>query len=180
MDKPIDLVPLVCFKCSTPVPAEIEEVAWVCPQCGQGLSLHQEKGLAPLEVKYAANIPANSVGKPYWVAEGQVALQRESYGSAGRQDSEAHQFWSQPRRFYVPAFTCSLENLLNLGTRLLLQPPGLQEGPPAHFEPVTLPVDDVAPTAEFIVMAIEADRKDKLKKVEFSLKLGPVVLWILP
>ncbi len=180
MDKPIDLIPLVCLKCSTQVPAGLDEVAWVCAQCGQGLSLDEEKGLMPMQVSYSAGIAPDARGKPYWVAEGRVTLRRETYGSSGKQTDEAQRFWSQPHRFFVPAFTCSLESLLAEGTRLLLQPPALQEGPARRFEPVTLSTEDVLPPAEFIVMAVEAGRKDKLKKVDFTLQLAPAVLWILP
>jgi hypothetical protein len=180
VDKAIELVPLVCVRCSTPVPAELDEVAWVCAQCGQGLLL-EETGLQALEVHYMAGIPANSKGKPYWVTQGQVSsLQREKYGSGGKEAQEAEAFWGQPRRFFVPAYSATLENLLAQATQLLLQPPALQEGPASPFEAVTLAVEDVRPAAEFIVMAIEAGRKDKLKKMNFSLQLSSPVLWILP
>ena len=180
MDKTIELVPLVCVRCNTPVPAELDEVAWVCAQCGQGLSL-EEAGLQALEVHYMAGIPANTKGKPYWVAQGQVSsLQREKYGGGGKELGQAQAFWGQPRRFFVPAYSASLENLLAQATQLMIQPPALQDGPAVPFEAVTLAVEDVRPAAEFIVMAIEAGRKDKLKKMNFSLQLSPSVLWILP
>jgi hypothetical protein len=180
VDKSIELVPLVCVRCSTPVPAELDEVAWVCSQCGQGLSL-EETGLQALEVHYMAGIPANTKGKPYWVVRGQVSsLEREKYGGGNKETQEAEALWSQPQRFFVPAYNTTLEHLLAQATQLLLQPPALQEGTAVPFEPVTLAVDDIRPAAEFIVMAIEAGRKDKLKKMNFSLQLFPPVLWILP
>ena len=111
MDRPVELVPLVCLRCSTPIPAGIDEVAWVCSQCGQGLILDETNALQPLEVHYAAGIPQNTPGKPYWMAEGQVnALQRETYDSGRKGGQEAEQYWSQPRRFFVPAFARGLES----------------------------------------------------------------------
>jgi len=181
VDKPIDLIPLVCLKCGTSVPAEIDEVAWVCGQCGQGLVLDEEAGLAPLEVHYSAGIAPNARGKPYWVAEGRVTIQqRWTYGSAGRQADESTRFWAQSHRFFVPAYACTLEALLSTGMDLLLQPPDLQPGPAARFEPAILPAEHVHATAEFIVMAVEAGRKDKLKSVDFALQLTTPGLWILP
>ena len=177
MDQPVELIPLVCPKCNAYIPAEVDEVAWVCAQCGQGLYLDEDKGLLPQEINFSPGIAPGARGKPYWVADGRVTLSRETYGG---QTGEAEVFWSQPRRFFIPAFTCTLENMLSQGTSLLLQPPALQPGPPARFEPVTLPLVGVASPAEFIVMAIEAGRTDKLKKVEFNLQLTPPVLWILP
>jgi hypothetical protein len=145
-------------------------------------------GLTPLEVHYAAGIPANLQGnvpgtlpgKPYWVVQGRVTLSRQSFGSGGKEAKEAELFWSQPRRFFVPAFAASLDALLSQAIQMLLQPPALQPGSPARFEPVTASVEDVQPAAEFIVMAIEAGRKDKAKKIDFTLQLSPPELWILP
>ncbi len=179
MDQPVQLIPLVCTKCQTRVPAQPGEVAWVCSQCGQGLMLDLSKGLAPLEVNYAAGIASNTQGKPFWVTEGRVAFtRRQTY--SGNEDREANIFWGQARRFFVPAFTSPLENFLDLGSKLLIQPPSVQPGPPVRFEPVTLALEDVKPLAEFIVMALEAGRKDKLREIQFTLELTSPVLWILP
>jgi hypothetical protein len=143
------------------------------------MALHDEHGLSPMEVQYAAGIPPNGSGKPFWMVEGEAALQqRHTY--AGDQDRAAQMFWIRPRSFFIPAFTCSLETLLSLGTNYLLQPPEPQSGPPARFEPVTLYAEDVPAAAEFILVAIEAGRKDRLKKLDFSLKLSNPCLWILP
>jgi hypothetical protein len=180
MDQPVELIPLVCPQCSTPVPAEVEEVAWVCAQCGQGLSLDEEKGLAPLEVHYAAGVAANTRGKPFWFAEGRVSMQRDTYSSSRKDTQAAQQFWSQPRQFFIPAFSAPLETLLGFGMQLLRQPPNLQAGSKADFDPVVLHLEDVKAAAEFIVVAVEAERRDKVKQIEFTLQLSSPVLWILP
>ena len=180
MDQPVNLIPLVCPKCSTPVPAEVDEVAWVCAQCGQGLALDEENGLALLDVHYADGIPPNGRGKPFWVVDGTVEMHREVYNTIRKQNKEAQQFWSQPRSFFIPAFSCTLEALLKVGVDLLRQPPVLQPGPAAAFQPVTLHCDDVRTAAEFVVVAVEAERKDKVKEIDFTLKLTDPVLWILP
>jgi len=56
----------------------------------------------------------------------------------------------------------------------------LSSGPATPFEAVTLKREDLSAAAEFIVMAIEAGRKDKIKRIDFELKLSKPVLWILP
>lgn len=141
--------------------------------------LDLSSGMAFLEVNYAAGIAPNTLGKPYWVSDGSVTFtRRQTY--SGNEDREAHNFWGQPRRFFVPAFNSTLEGLLDLGSRLLIQPPTLQPGPVVRFEPATLALEDVKPLAEFIVMAIEAGRKDKLREIQFSLEMHNPVLWILP
>jgi hypothetical protein len=180
VDQTIALAPLVCLHCSTPIPAETDERAWVCAQCGQGMALDTQKGLLPLQVYYAEGIPPNTPGKPFWVSQGQVTLERDVYRSSGRSAQEAGQFWSQPRRFIIPAYPTSQEDLLAQAARFLLQPPALKPGSPAGFEPVTLSMEDIQPVAEFIVMAIEAGRKDMLKNIRFTLKLTLPTLWIMP
>lgn len=177
MDAPIELLPLLCVKCQSPVPAEIAEVAWVCQSCGQGLLLDDTIGLVPLKVNYSAGIPQGSTGKPYWVVQGQASLQREQF--SGDQNAQAQLMWAQPRQFIIPAYTCMFDLLLQQGPRYLKTPPLLQPGPAVPFVPVTLPPADIQALAEFIVVAIEAERSDMLKKIAVSVRLGEPELWIL-
>ena len=140
--------------------------------------LDEKVGLEKLWLQYQAGILSNQIGRPFWVAEGRVQVDRQTY--SGSKESESQSFWSKPRPFFVPAYTLPLENLLEIGARLLLKPPALQSSPPARFEPVTLPRRDVRAVAEFIVMAVEADRQDKLKEVHLIVELAEPVLWVLP
>jgi hypothetical protein len=156
----------------------VDEIAWRCEQCGQGSLLDSAHGLSPIEMHFASGIAPNAQGRPFWVAEGRVAVQRETY--KGNQSQEAQAFWSQPRRFFVPAFTCPLETLIEQGVRFLRQPPALAPGSPAPFLPVTLAPENVNDMAEFIIVGTEADRKDKLRSVHVSLALETPELWILP
>lgn len=178
MARPIELIPLVCIRCSTRLPAQPEEVAWVCPQCGQGQQLDEQQGLVALTVQFSGEISAGQKGKPFWVAQGKVSLRRETY--SGNQDRKAQEFWGMERRFFIPAFDLSLKQLLALGRQYLLQPPQLQTGQSVVFEPVTLTVGDVPALVEFVVMALEADRKDKLKELHINLELQTPELWVLP
>ena len=180
MDRSIELIPLVCLRCSTSIPAEPEEVAWVCAQCGQGMHLDQNNGLQPLEVSFSAAILPGKTGRPFWVTRATVSLARQTYGSGDRQLHESEEFWRIPRTFFVPAFTTTLENLLDQAAGHLLKPPDLIPGPAAPFEPVTLQLEDVQAGVEFIVVAVEAGRKDRLKKLDLNLQITPPSLWILP
>ena len=180
MDQPVELVPLVCIKCSTPIPAEPEEVAWVCAQCGQGMVLDEANGLLPLDVNFSSQLAPESTGRPFWVAQGEVTLHRESYQGGRREKTEAERMWGQPRLFLVPAYACNLETLLSEGVDKLNSPPELRPGPAARFAPVTLWKEDVTAASEFIVTAIEAGRKDKVKSLDFTLNLSVPELWILP
>lgn len=179
MDQTVILVPMNCIKCSTPIPAEPDQVAWVCPVCDQCMYLDEETGLQEQEIYYSIGLTPAIPGKPYWVADGQVSLQRETFGSA-KNSAEAQLFWGQPRRFFIPAYAASLEELLNRAKDLLLSPPILREGQKNLFQPVIMDKKDVSAAVEFLVVAIEADRSDRLKKVDFQLKISKPGLWILP
>jgi hypothetical protein len=178
VDQPVTLIPMLCVRCSTPLPARPGEVAWVCPQCQRGQMLHKNDALVPIDFNFHANIPAGAAGKPYWIVGGLARLSRQAY--SGNKQEEALRFWSTPRNFYIPAYLCPLETLIELGPRMLQNPVPLLNGPLARFEPVTVAQADLVPLAEFIVMGIEAARQDKLKSLSVSLELGSPALWILP
>ena len=178
MEIPIELVPLNCLRCGTPLLAEVDEVAWACEQCEQGQQLG-DQGLRLLEIHYAQGITPTQKGRPFWVCEGRVTLQRDTYGS-GKSDKESQQFWSQPRNFIIPAFSYPVQKFSDDGLQWLQNPPPMQPGPSVRFEPVTVASEDVRVWAEFLVVALEARRKDKIKKVAFTLDLGEPQLWILP
>jgi hypothetical protein len=175
----VSLIPLICFKCETPVPAQPDEVAWVCTRCGQGLLLDEEKGLAPLDVQYSAALPPGATGRPFWVAQGTAVTTRKTYGSRN-ESHDAALLWSTPRRFFIPAFNCPLEAITTVGPRLLTNPPALEPGPAAPFQPITLHPADIQGVAEYIVLSIEAGRKDNLKEIQIQLKLSEPTLWVLP
>ena len=180
MTTPVELFPLCCIRCDTPVLAEPDEVAWTCAQCGQGLLLYKNQDLVPINIHYSPAIPANGKGRPFWVTIGRVTLSRQVYGGGAGKMPEAEQFWGAGRQFVIPAFTCPLDTLLSLATQFLNQSPALQEGPAARYAPVILSPDDAPALAEYIVMAVEASRKDNLKAAEISVYLEPPDLWVLP
>jgi hypothetical protein len=153
-------------------------VAWACGQCGQGQVLDPQKGLLPQVVHYSSQVKPGAAGRPFWVANGTVAVERATF--SGDYNPQARKYWSQPRRFFVPAFTCPLETLIQLGAGWLDSPPDLQEGPPVAFAAITLSPGDAAVLAEFIVVGVEAARPDKLKEIQLTMELSAPDLWILP
>ncbi len=180
MTQTIELIPLNCIRCSTPIPAEVDEVAWICRTCGTGMTLTDSAELVPCEFHFSADLSPGQRGRPFWVAEGNVRLVRESYNAIGKSDREAEAFWSQPRLFCVPAYSCELEEMLTVGTRLLTNPPPLIRGSATDFLPITHSAADFRPFAEFLIIALEAARRDKVRMVRFELELQAPALWVLP
>ena len=179
MSEPIRLIAMQCPRCSTPVPAQPDEWAWVCAQCGQGLLLSDEQGVSAVDVFFSAAIEQAKPGRPFWVARGAVQpVLRTTYRGNAEKDMAA--FWSVPRLFYVPAYQLNVEEMVAAGVELLYNPVRMQPGSPAAFAPVVVSPADVQPLAEFMVISLEADRKDMLKELRFEIKLDPPQLWILP
>jgi hypothetical protein len=174
----VRLIPMMCVKCQAPVPAKPDEVAWVCEQCGQGLLLSDEKGLVAVPVQFAAGIPQGGKGRPFWVADGQARMTRQTYKGDASRDMQA--FWQGPRRFFIPAFDLPLEQLAQTAVGMLVQPPDVRPGSPVGFAPVTVLPGDVQSLAEFVILSIEAGRKDDLRELSLELQLGQPSLWILP
>ncbi|MBI3158081.1 MAG: hypothetical protein HYZ26_00595 [Chloroflexi bacterium] len=179
MSQPILLVALKCPQCGTPVPAQLDEVAWACATCKTGLLLDEEKGLVRHPIHFQEGLPEHLPGRPFWVAQGKVTLDRQSRNLFDK-DSESARFWGERRPFFVPAWACDVDELVDAAIALLQTPPTLKDGPPAPFQPVVMPPGDMLPVADYIVVGVEALRKDQLKKLDFTLDLGEPELWILP
>ena len=182
----VELIPMQCVRCQNPILAQPDEVFWVCATCGQAQMLSDERGLLPEVIHYAAggsprsagDIPQNTPGKPVWVVTGQVLLNRQTYSGDNSRDMQ--QFWAQPRPFFIPAYTLPLEQLMVSCVQMLRQPPALQESTsPAAFYPVTVHAEDLQALAEYLVLDIEAERKDMLKELDFKVQLGTPEMWVV-
>lgn len=156
-------------------------MAWVCAQCGQGLLLDEREGLENLEIHYGSGISPGEKGKPYWVVEGRVKLEREAQeGWFDRSEQHAQRLWGEKRKFFIPAFNTSLDDLLEISSFMFSQPPDLLDGPTADSEAVILSPQDLASVVEFIILSVEAGRKDDIKSIDVTVELDVPVLWVLP
>lgn len=177
----VQLVPMKCIKCATPMRAEEDEIAWTCEKCAQGMLL-TANGLAPLTIQWAnTKAGTNIKWYPFWSFTGTVRFaRRDSFG--GR--SEPDKLWNEPQRFFIPAYAARLQELETIGAELLkkrLNPMPSDSRPAAsQLPPVAVFPDDARHAAEFVVLTIEADRKDKLKSASFTIQTSEPELWVLP
>jgi hypothetical protein len=120
---------------------------------------------------------------PFWVFNGRVLI-KERVLQGGRSDEkESERLWGAPRALYVPAWELSMAIAQNVGSQMIQQQPELQrvERPEeSQFISATVTPDDARKLLEFIVLAIEARRKDMLKRLEFDLEVGEPQLMALP
>lgn len=179
MSQSVQLIPLLCPRCQAPIPAQVDEIAWVCEQCGQAALLDEEHGAKAIDVFFSTAVPQNGTGRPYWVGRARVNIaNRLTY--RGDQSREMNQFWSQGHLFYLPAWQAEIGDLVAAGVKLVREPARMEAGARCRFLPVVLPQRDVLPLAEFIVMSIEAERSDALRELNFKVQMDPLQLWILP
>lgn len=176
---PVRLLPMLCIRCGQPVMANPDEIAWVCDTCQRGMLLGDDGSLQPLDVFFSDNLPPGTRSRPFWVTQIRVTItERTTYKND--RSREAAEFWAAPRLFFIPAYQAALEDVVTQGINLLTRPVSINPGPPAPFLPVVTPQEDIHPLAEFIILSLEAGRKDALKTLKFQLNLESPQLWILP
>lgn len=178
MTESISLVPMYCPKCSFPIKAQVDETAWICSQCFEGVLLNNQNQLVLTKIQFQQSGIDVSEGFPYWVATIKVTLNRETL--RGNLSDEMLQFWQNPRTVFIPAFEMELEEMLKRAEALIKNPPPLFSGPVTAFKPVVLSPSDLKAYIEFLVMQIEAGRQDDLKELTFELQLDEPLLWIFP
>ncbi|HET7009233.1 MAG TPA: hypothetical protein VFI11_00535 [Anaerolineales bacterium] len=177
MTAPVELVALECLRCRSRLPAEEGQVAWLCAACGQGQRLDEEASLQPVDVFFALSAEGEARWLPFWVFPVEVRVaERVSYGH--QQPADAR--WDSPQTFVLPAFDTRPEDVGQWGTRFLRNPVQLQAGPTGSLPPVTVTPDEAQKLAEFVVLTIEAERRDKIKSIRAVLDFGPAQLWALP
>jgi hypothetical protein len=175
----IEIVPLKCTRCDSPLEAGLNEVIWSCQICRQGLYLDPQQGLVPIDIHYSKvrSKEGKYVWLPFWVAQGKVEItERQSYS----RPSEPNPIWENERRFFLPAFEASLHMSVEFARRLIMHPIPIEDGPPQEYVEITVDKRDAQSLAEFVVLSIEAHRVDSLKSLEFNLNLGELELWIIP
>lgn len=177
MTAPVELVPLQCIRCRTRLPAEEGQAAWLCPACGLGQRLEEPGALRAVEIRFAAASGASVRWYPFWRLPATVrVVERETYGSGQPPDRR----WETPQEFLLPAFETSAEEAAQWGVRFLQQPIAPAVGPLAPMPAVTVPPEEAQAYAEFVVMRLEADRRDHLKSLRVVFDFGPAELWCLP
>jgi hypothetical protein len=180
------LLALRCPQCNEQlVPTDDEAVIVGCRQCFTAVSLHQT-GLHPLPLQYAT--PAKQaplVWLPMWVFHGLVRItDRTSQGGARGEDKKAAEFWQSERRLYVPAWRTPPGAVRELGSQLIQAQPQFQ---PLSTHPDKAAIQDVIfdqaaalKLLDFIIISMEAQRKDMLQKVSFEIRTRQVDLWAVP
>jgi len=179
------LILLRCPNCSQALKPENDEIVLACPNCHLPVKI-SENGPEIISIRYAILASGKgdrSIWVPFWVFKGQVNIR--SRQTQGRRSSgkDSQRTWEVLNRFYVPAWDLSVHTAQNVGTKLTLRTPEMrviEQPAQVQLVPAIVSPDDALKLLEFIVLAIEARRKDWLKDLVFDLDVGKPELLALP
>ncbi len=179
------LMALQCPECGANLLPEDDHIVSPCPRCLDPIYIGEER-LRKMTIIYAK--PQQGVKiierQPFWIFHGQVNItRRETQGGSKQSAKESAQLWGHPRYLYVPAWDTSAAMAQQLGADMAQRQPVFKQDrvsndPP--LIPVNISAADALKVAEFIVLAIEARRKDWMKKLDFTLEMESPELWALP
>ena len=179
------LLALTCPDCTEHLSPGNDDLVTLCPRCQRSYYL-DDRGLMSIKIQFAlaGKQAPNDSWVPFWLFNGKVTLrERQTQGGGSSSGRAAEELWSQTRQFYIPAWDLPLEQAKGIGARLVESQPQLQliEQPEqVKLIPAILPPDGALKMIDFIVLTIEARRKDWLKKLDFHVQADKPRLFALP
>lgn len=180
------LILLRCPNCSEPLNPDNDDVVIACPNCLTPVAIAVN---GPQEMTVRFVVPVNKAVSgsrwfPFWVFEGHVhILRRETQGGSRSGRKESEKLWGSSRRLYVPAWELDLHNAQEVGSQLIQKQPDIQfvnHPENAQLISVTVTPTDARKLLEFVILAVEARRRDWLKDLEFDLEINDPELWGMP
>ena len=181
----MQLIALKCPTCGQNLkPQSNEAVVVSCGNCKTAVSLHQS-GIKAIDVQYAAP-SSNEVEAwlPMWVFKGKVNIKRrESQGSSKGADKDAAKLWGAVNRLFAPAWQEPVQQARGIGSQFTVKQPRFESFEPTDDmlmqEAIVTPEDGLK-LLDFIVLSLEADRKDWLEDLQFEIKTTGHELWAIP
>jgi hypothetical protein len=180
------LILLRCPNCGEPLNPANDDVMIPCSNCFTPVAI-TVNGPQKMTVRYAVPGKRSVSGKrwfPFWVYEGRARiLRRETQGGSRSGRKESEKLWGATRLLYVPAWELDLHNAQEIGSQLIQEQPEIRfvdQPEKAQLLPATVTPKDAQKLLEFVVLAIEARRRDWLKDLEFDLEVNEPELWGMP
>jgi hypothetical protein len=175
---------LRCPNCARRLAPENNNVVFMCTNCFTSVSV-SDSGIETADIRFALPPKGDLRTQqwlPFWVYEGQVHILRRE--TQGRSDGKASDIqWARSLRMVVPAWEISMQVAQDIGSRFIQHQPVMKfvERPDdAYMAPAVVTPGDALRLLEFIVLAIEARRRDWLKDIDFRIEAGAPELWALP
>ena len=180
------LIALRCPNCNHGLKPGNEDILLACPNCQIPVAIAVD---GPRRVKVRFALPSKDEANvqewvPFWVFEGIVKVTaRKTQGGWRSKDKDSMRLWGSPRRFYVPAWDLNVHTAQEVGSRFIVSQPEfttVNQPKQINLAPAVVKPADAKKILEFIILAIEARRKDWLKEFAFILEVGKPQLWTLP
>jgi hypothetical protein len=179
------LILLRCPNCQHALKPDNDEIVFTCPNCHRPIMLDEE-GPHLAAVRFA--IPENYQGSPtewapFWVFDGRVNILRRETQGGRSSDKDAQKTWEAIQRFFVPSWDGSVHIAQEIGTKITLRQPRLttlEQPGEVILTPATVSAEDSLKLLEFVVLAVEARRKDWLKELQFDIEVGEPQMFALP
>ena len=180
------LLLLRCPQCQSPLEPGQLDVVVGCGHCYAAVAV-DETGLRLMKVSYAAmrgDLEEVEQWLPFWVFNGRVHItKRDTQGSSMFSSKNPEQYWDSYRNLYVPAWDLPMATAREIGQKFTQEQTRLQAMPPpseTRLVSAIVSPDDALKLMEFVVLSIEAQRKDWLKRLKFHIEAGAPELWALP
>lgn len=180
------LLLLRCPVCGEGLKPRNEDIIFGCPNCQAAVSL-TDQGIHQTEVRYAE--PERDLSEvthwlPIWVFNARVHIKsRETQGGSGKHREEAERMWQEPRRLYVPAWEQPVPQARQQGHQMVLRQTvwnPIERPAGAVITAAVIDQQDARQFLNFIILSIEAERKDWLRDLKFDIEAGSAVLWAVP
>ena len=181
----MQLLALKCPTCGQNLkPKSNETVVVGCGNCKTAVSL-QQSGIKAIKAQYAAPTSENvEAWLPVWVYNGRVnILRRESQGSSKGADKDAAKLWNAAQKLYAPAWQESVSQAREIGSWFVVRQPAFNTIEPTEsmvMREATITPEDGLKLLDFIVLSLEADRKDWLADLQFEIQTTGHELWVIP
>jgi len=180
------LLLLRCPICQEPLKPADRDVVLPCTKCYEAIHLDDELGISTATVHYAAASEPSKVTDwlPIWVTNGRVNITTRNTQGSNRNALQASQaMWAHPRRLYAPAWELPIPQARKLGSQLIQQQAMWIAGErPSEtlFTAANVTAVDAQKLIDLIILTIEAERKDWLKDLAFTVEASQPELWIVP
>ena len=178
------LLALRCPTCAQSLKPQNPEVIVLRCGCGTAVSL-QETGITTITLQFASPaVEKFDAWLPLWLFNGRVNItNRQTQGRNTQAQQDSQQLWNYPRRLYVPAWDLPTATASQLGGDLVQRQPSFERTDQvanAPFVEAVVTPQDALKLLEFVVLTIEAARKDWLKSLDFHIETTAPQLWAIP
>lgn len=173
-----------CRQCGSGLVVEVNDNIVYCTSCGSGFEILNGE-LIPIEINFAAAAirgEGEVVYKPFWLLKTNISIsERNASGNFLKNIfGGSNDITSGEITFYIPAFYCSLEVIKNLATQFTLKNPvASPQKYNAKLTGFAYGKEDAKKLAEFILISMEAEKSDVMKKFDYKMEfVSPEIVGI--